>query len=173
MTRGRLGLPLLAYAVLIIAWIYQTRVYIPQLPEIVVSHFDFSGNPDGNMSREGFRSLSLLVQGSMASVFLLLSFLLPRIPASMISIPHSGYWLADDQREASLAFLQRSMLWMGALTFAATLMIFQSTIRANLGEVIVLGRSFWISMGFYIGAIALLLVKLYERFKRPDESMSA
>jgi len=171
--RGRLGLPLLGYALLILAWIYQTRIYIPQLPETVVSHFDFSGRPDGSMSREGFRMMSLLAQGGCAGFFLLLAFLLPRIPLSLISLPHAEIWLTGDRREASLAFLTRSLLWMGALSLGMTLMVFQATIRANLGRPVLLGRSIWIALGAYLGSMALLIRDLFDRFGLPDESMDS
>jgi len=163
-------MPLFAYAVLLMAMLYQTRVYIPQLSTVVASHFNFSGEPEGFTSRESFRLLSLLIQGGVAGFFLLLAALLPRIPVSLISIPNSEFWLSGEHRAASLTFLTRSLLWMGALTFAMTLMVFQSTIRANLGEVIMLGRSFWISTGFYIGAMGLLVWKLLEEFKLPEDS---
>jgi len=170
---SRIRVPLFAYAVLILAWLYQTRVYIPQLPEIVVTQFDFSGRPTSTLSRDGFRLLSLLLQGGLAGFFLVLAFLFPRIPTSMISMPHPEHWLSGERREASLAFLSHTLLWIGALTFALMIMIFQATIRANLSETVELGRSFWIALGFYIGAIGLLVFKLLERFKLPEESVGS
>lgn len=163
-------MPLFAYAVLIVALLYQTRVYIPQLPPAVASQFTFSGEPNGFMSRESFKTFSLLTQSGVAVVFLLLAMLLSRLPASFISIPNSKFWLEGEYRADSMAFLTRSVLWMGALSFAFTLMVIQSTIKANLSEVILLGRSFWISTGFYIGAMALLVWKLLEQFKLPEDS---
>lgn len=162
-------IPLFAYAVLIMALLYQTRVYIPQLPPAVASHFTFSGEPNGFMSRESFKAFSLLTQGGVAGFFLLLALVIPRLPASLISIPNSEFWLNGEYRAESMVFLARSVLWMGALSFAFTLMIIQSTIRANLSEVILLGRSFWISSGFYVGAMALLVWKLFEQFKLPED----
>ncbi len=174
MMNSQYRMPLFAYAILVMALLYQTRVYIPQLPPAVASQFTFSGEPNGFMSRESFKTFSLLIQVAVAGVFLLLAFLVPRLPATFISIPNSKFWLEGEYRAASLAFLTRSLLWMGALTFAFTLMVIQSTIKANLSEVILLGRSFWISTGFYIGAIALLVWKLMEQFKLPeDPSMGA
>ena len=163
-------IPLFAYALLVFGLLYQTRVYFPQLPPMVASHFNLAGEPDGFSSRERFRLFSLLIQGGTAGFFLLLAMLIRFIPASRISIPNSEFWRTGEHREESLAFLGRSILWMGALTFAFMLMIFQATIRANLSEVIILGRSFWISFGFYIGAMALLVWKLLDQFRLPHDA---
>jgi len=173
MRSTRLWPPLLAYALLILAWTYQLRVSIPQLPDPVISHFDFSGRPDGTMGLESFRTFSILLQGGLAVFFPLLAALIPRIPAGLINIPHSEYWLSEERRQDTLAFMTRILLWIGALTFAFTLMVFQATINVNLSPGGTLGRQFWISMGFYMGAMILLVVKIYERFGRVPESMRA
>ncbi len=163
-------IPLLAYALLILGLLYQTRVYMPQLPPVVASHFNLAGEPDGYSSREGFRLFSILVQGGTAGFAFLLALIIGRIPPSLVNIPNRMFWLTGEYREASLIVIQRAILWMGALTFAFLLMVFQATIRANLSEVIVLGRTFWISFGLYIGAMALVVWKLFEEFRLPGDA---
>jgi uncharacterized membrane protein len=108
--------------------------YYPQLPETMASHFGPTGQADGWSSKASFMRIYLIIIGSVVTMAIFVLALLPKIPASMINLPHKDYWLAPERRAESMAFIQRQMLWFTAALLLLLVDILQQSVRVNLGR---------------------------------------
>lgn len=152
---------------LLVAGAVDVARYYPQLPQKVASHFDAAGRPNGWSSKPSFVTLYLGVTLAIAVAFLILPWLLPRLPARMVNLPHKDYWLAPDRRAQTCRWLSAWLLWMGSATLAFLVALFHLTVRANLGPRPALGASpLWLLVGF--GGFTLVwCVWVFTRFRRP------
>lgn len=155
-----LGLILLAAAA-DLAWFY------PQLPAQIATHFNGRGAPDGWSSKTSF----LLLQGVMLvllpALFVGLALLLPRLPASMINLPHRDYWLAPARRAETLHTVSLFLLVIGCIIvlFLGGLMHF--VMAANLTPPPRLGSATGILVGIQVACLLGSVVWLLLRFRRP------
>ena len=173
---------LLLYWVLICVGIVQVAVYYPKLPEQVASHFDGAGRPDAWMDKGAACGFHLGMVVGMGLFFLMLRllivYMLPRTPTSLVNMPNKDYWLAPERREetnARLAAMSGGLFtWLGLGTGVLLIAVFQLVVTANLREDQQLRDAAWV----IAGCIGLLIVyslvwtvRFYLKFKRvPEEA---
>lgn len=146
----------------------QLAVYYPHLPDTVASHFDAAGRPDGHSSKQSLLAVTLILGAGILLLFLGLDWLVRRLPASMVNLPHREYWLGPERREATLGDISRRLLWFGAATQFLLAAAFHLLLRANLGESAVLPVGlFWpLLIGYFAFTIAWLAAFVW-RYRRP------
>src|SRR5215469_1218005 len=141
-----LFLLLVAFAVLQCVHVY------PQLPDVMASHFDAHGTPNGWQPKSAFFILIAVV----ILICTIPAFIVPRRLPSMstdkINLPNKSYWLSPERREETWRFFRVQMAWWGcALLFILLYAMFQA-INANLPSV---GR--FNSEGMWYALVAFLL----------------
>src|ERR1700680_1866538 len=87
--------------------------YYPLLPKVVASHFDVHGIANGWQTKQGF--FEVLAGTTALSAFLIFGIPIPTmigiVPDQFINLPNKDYWLAPEQRAASLEFLSGWVAW--------------------------------------------------------------
>lgn len=148
--------------------VYLALRFGPELPAEVAIHFGLSGEPDGYGSRGILVGAMLGTGVLMLGLFAGLARWLPRMPDSLINLPHKGYWLAPERRAETLAEMGGSLLWIGAFTQVFLARIFWETIRFNLtGPTPEGGLSIGPALIVYFALVAFLTARLFWRFRRP------
>ena len=108
------------------------RHYYPLLPNIMASHFDARGVANGWSSKQAF----FQTVASMTLLGAVLVFGMPKIiaimPTQMINLPNKKYWLAPEQRAASMDFLGGWFAWFGCAVYAVLLVTFDYAVQSNL-----------------------------------------
>jgi uncharacterized membrane protein len=141
--------------------------YYPLLPETVGSHYGASGEPDGWSSKQTFVALYAVLVALIGGMFFVLAVFIPRIPDSLINIPHRDYWLAPERRRQSLATVSVTLLCLASATVALIIGAMHLSFLVNLGERSGLGAEFWWLMGAY-GLLTLgSVVWMMARFRKP------
>lgn len=159
---------LLLITMLLALAVAQSVFYYGQLPPIMASHFDGAGQANGFQSKAGFFGLYWFVIALSSGLFLPIGFLLRRIPAQFINLPHKDYWLATERREASINYLTGHMEWMIAATLALLLFILQMTITTNLkGSSVLPLAPTWLALVSYFVFTFVWMTKLLMRFRTP------
>ncbi|MGI9519642.1 MAG: hypothetical protein ACR2NP_21495 [Pirellulaceae bacterium] len=161
-------IPWILLAVGLLGTVIQFIVYGPQLPANVGSHFNEQGVRDGSMSRTLLLLLFGGLQFGLAGMMLGLGKLMRVMPISMINIPHREYWLHEDRRDETLAYMQQVMVWIAACTAIFMVFTLQLTIDANLAgpEPQLNMPVFWTVLVVYMVAIGAICVVLFRRFRR-------
>lgn len=149
-------------------------VHYDDLPDQVASHFDAGGNVDGHSSKAGFALGILAIAAFDLFFFAALGPLLRRLPNNLINVPHRGYWLAPERREATLVAMTDQMCWFGAVTQLLMAGVAWLSMRATLAPPDAPpGYGHWILLGCYLAYTAFWVVQLLRRFPRPEQTSPA
>ncbi|HEY6167581.1 MAG TPA: DUF1648 domain-containing protein [Verrucomicrobiae bacterium] len=159
----RIRWPIIILLALAVSLVAQAAWYFPQMPERMASHFDASGAPNGWMSKHQFFSFLTGLTGVLMLVFVGLPVVLPKIPTSLINLPHKAYWLAAERRQTTLRFFGEWFLWQGCAMLAFVALVQELVYRANLGDSRHLDGRTWVAAAVFVvwtlGGVGLLLVK--------------
>ncbi len=151
---------------LVIIAVAQTVWYHPQLPETMASHFDGAGRPNAWSGKSGFFALYLVIVAFVASLFLAIGPLIRNRPD--MRLPNREYWLAPERRKATIAFIQRSLLWAGAASLALAVLVAQLAILANFKDPPRISNAiYWVLLAYFI-YLGIWLVRLFARFRKPS-----
>jgi uncharacterized membrane protein len=108
------------------------RHYYPLLPNIMASHFDARGIPNGWSSKQAFFELF----AGMTLLAAVLVFGIPKIiafaPRQLINLPNKEYWLSPEQWAASMDFLGGWFAWFGCAVYAVIVVAFDYAVQNNL-----------------------------------------
>jgi uncharacterized membrane protein len=88
--------------VLTVIFLAQLAYFYPQLPEQVATHFNYKGEPDGWMSKEGLLIFDVFLLVFILGTTSLMPVFFNNLPNSLINIPNKDYWLATERREETL-----------------------------------------------------------------------
>jgi len=113
------------------ATLYFSSLYA-QLPDVMASHFNARGVPNGWQTKSAF--FSVLVGVTVLAA--VIGFGIPRIisvmPMELINLPNKRYWLAPEQRAETMDFLNGYFAWFGCALFAIILLTINFALQANL-----------------------------------------
>jgi uncharacterized membrane protein len=141
----------------------QVAYYYPLLPETVASHFNRAGQPDAWSSKATFVRIYLAASGLVAVLFLVGSFAMSKIPVSLINLPNKDYWLSEERRQDTFAFLTRYLLWFASATLLLLLDIFHQAFQVHLAKANSLSHPV-LSLGLYIGFSVTWSIGLFVKF---------
>lgn len=125
-------LPKLLFVLLaVFAAIYFSSAYT-KLPDVVASHFDAYGNPNGWEPKGVFLGFFVAV----TVIPTLLVFGVPRIikavPVDLINLPNKQYWLSTERSAGTLEFLSSRFAWFGCAVYLLMLFVFNYAVQSNL-----------------------------------------
>ncbi|MHB8502534.1 MAG: DUF1648 domain-containing protein [Candidatus Acidiferrales bacterium] len=123
-------LPRTLFVVLaVLAAIYFWSNYA-QLPNVVASHFNAHGIPNGWQSKSMFFAF---FAGAVALASLLtfgVPGIISKMPMNLINLPHKEYWLAPERKSETLALLNNSFAWFGC----AVLLVVTTAVNYAIGQ---------------------------------------
>jgi uncharacterized membrane protein len=163
--------PFVGYIVLltlVVVSLVHMIVYYPMLPARVASHFDMRGRADDWTGKGAFVATYACTALGTTLVMLLISLTLPRIPKSMINLPHKDYWLSPEREKATFASLSAYFAWFACATLALLIACFHMSFATSLGRQV----PSWLSeslLGAYIGFTVIWCARLLLRFRKPKE----
>jgi hypothetical protein len=89
-----------------------------QLPERVATHFNIRGEPDDWMHRSTHVAFMIAAGLGLPTILIGLCALSGILPAALVNIPRSAYWLAPERRRETARWLVGHSFWMGYLALA-------------------------------------------------------
>ncbi|HKW55868.1 MAG TPA: hypothetical protein VJN42_00805 [Candidatus Acidoferrum sp.] len=166
-------LPRLVFGLLLFAGLlYFSQVYA-KLPEVIFSHFNAEGVPNGRMLKSTFFWPFPLAALLVAVIMFLAPKLMAILPASMINLPNKDYWLAPERRAETVRYMEAAMAWFGCAFFALLMFALYLAIQVNL----VRGGRFDSTslvvalVAFFVYAI-FFLVRVMRHFGRTEQNRS-
>ncbi|MCA8968314.1 MAG: hypothetical protein KDC95_00970 [Planctomycetes bacterium] len=136
------------------------------LRDPVATRFDMAGNAVDTMSRDAFVLTMTAVATFLLGTFAGTLWLIPKMPASLINLPHKDYWLHPTRRDATFEAIQNTMTLFLLVTMALLLVIDVEIVRNNLGTSEA-RLSPWLVLGTYLAVITVVTVRFVLRFRRP------
>src|ERR1700674_3110898 len=160
-------LPKLIFAVLAVGAAIYFSSYYPQMPDVVASHFNGRGVPNGWQTKSAFFGLFAGVS-VLAAV---LGFGIPRIiasvPPQLINLPNKHFWLAPEHLAETMAFLNSYFAWFGCAVFVVMILTFDYAIQSNLhpDHRPDVSRMWYILAGF-LAFVIVWIIRMILRFSR-------
>lgn len=156
----------------VLAFIYFWNFY-SQLPEVVASHFDRWGRPNGWQPKSSFFTVFLATTVLAAFLVFGLSGLIRVMPVQLINLPNKRYWLGPEQRESTLDYLSSYFAWFGCAVFLVIFFAFDYAVRSNLHP----GHPpssahLWFPLITFLGLTLVGTSRLLIRFTRPPQDSS-
>jgi uncharacterized membrane protein len=161
-------LPKLVFAVLAIgAAIYFSSCYA-QLPDVMASHFDARGVPNGWQTKSAFFSVLIGVSVLAAVVGFGIPRLITLLPPEYINLPNKRYWLAPERRAETMDFLNGYFAWFGCALFAVILLTINFALQANLHpERRPDATPMWYVLAGFLAFALLGTVRIFKRLGPP------
>ncbi|HVO90875.1 MAG TPA: DUF1648 domain-containing protein [Casimicrobiaceae bacterium] len=142
---------------------------LPDLPDVVASHFGATGGANGWSERNTY---ALIILGAAIGAPLLIAGLsmLPSLaPRVGVKLPHREYWLAPERRERTLAVLQGYACGIAAATALLVTALHLMTVHANLHPPPRLAVAPLIAvLGAYIIVVTGLALAKLRHFRTPN-----
>ena len=149
---------------LIGVFVSQCVYYYPNLPEIMASHFDGAGKPNGWMSKQSFFLLEVVILGFIILEFTFLPWIIGKMPNRLINMPNKEFWFAEERRAETINIIQHFFEWFSAGLLALFVSVNQLVFRANLtGEN--LSSYSWLILGAFLFFVVIWLIKFLRRFR--------
>ncbi|MFC1858121.1 DUF1648 domain-containing protein [Thermodesulfobacteriota bacterium] len=136
-------LPFILLGALVAATVGQVVHFYPHLPALVVSHWGPGGQPDGWLNKTAFFGAMVISELGTTGCFVAVAVAFPYIPKRWTNLPHKDYWLAPERRSGTVQYVRIQMLWAAVVIEAAMVLLWQSTINANVKPELHWPADFW------------------------------
>jgi len=107
-------------------------LYYPQLPDVVQSHFNAQGAPNGWQTKAVFFFFFLGATVLATIIAFAVPAIIRSVPAEVINLPNKNYWLSPERRTASFEFLNTWFAWFGCAIFLVIIFTFDYAVQSNL-----------------------------------------
>jgi len=150
------------------------RHYYPLLPNIMASHFDARGIPNGWSTKQAFFEIFAW----MTVLAAVLVFGVPKIiavtPRQLINLPNKEYWLGSEHRAATMEFLSGWFAWFGCAVYAVIVVAFDYAVQNTLhGHDGANPMRLWYMLALFGVFILTWTIRLFGRFGRVPGSPSS
>ena len=137
------------------------------LPEVVATHFDASGQPDGWMSRAEHLRFMTVFGLAFPLVVPGIVYVIRFLPDRGLNLPNRDYWPAPGRRAETMAYLCRHSLWFASMALGFVIGIHYSVIQANrLAQPQLPTPQVLTLAGCFMAGAAVWVVSLIRYFKR-------
>ncbi|GAB5406671.1 MAG: hypothetical protein Aurels2KO_49020 [Aureliella sp.] len=137
------------------------------MPDKVASRFAADGTAIGQSSKTQFLLLTVGLNIGVTIFTAVLAALLPKLPNTLINVPHKDYWLHPDRRAETLADMRLTMLIIAGLTSVFLAAVFHLVCRANIQGRPLLSSAMGTFLALFLGAIAVLVIRTLIKYRRP------
>ena len=125
-------LPKLVFVFLVVCAAIYFSSYYGKLPEVIESHFNGRGEPNGWQRKSAFLEFFL----GANVIVIVVAFGVPRIikalPVELINLPNKRYWLSPERSAETLDVLSASFGWFGCALYGLMLFVVNYSIQSSL-----------------------------------------
>jgi len=163
-------LPRLVFAVLTVGAGIYFSTYYAQLPDVVASHFNGRGVPNGWQTKSAFLGVFIGVTALAAVVGFGIPRIVATLPPQLINLPNRRYWLAPEHLAETLKFLNTYFAWFGCAVLLIMILTFDYAIQSNLhpDNRPDVSRMWYILVGF-LAFVVVWIVRMFTRFSRQPQ----
>lgn len=152
-------------ALLHMAWWYG------KLPDIVPSHFDLQGNPDDTMEKSSYMVVMVAVHLFLVAFFGLISYLMPKSPASLFNIPNKEYWLEPERRDTTVREMQCLLMGIATLTMIFLGVLFHLSSQVAVKQRATISPEFMWLLGVYLAATIGIAIWSLWKYRMPADAI--
>jgi hypothetical protein len=163
--KARIFLVALCVAILAGAFVYLSS---SGLPPVVASHFVAGGAANGFMPRGTYVGLMVALASGFSLLLPVLVSMVDSVPLERFNLPNRDYWLAEERRADTLAFLHWHGAFLGVLIAAFLCFVHWLVLRANAVQPPLFPeRTLITALPLFLLVMAVWIGALFLRFRRP------
>jgi len=160
-------LPRLVFAALAVGAAIYFSSYYAQLPDVVASHFNGRGVPNGWQTKSAFFGVFIGVTVLAAVVGFGIPRIVATLPPQLINLPNRRYWLAPEHLAETLKFLNTYFAWFGCAALLIMILTFDYAIQSNLHpdnrpDV----SRMWYTLAGFLAFVVVWIERMFTRFNR-------
>lgn len=125
-------LPKLVFLILVLFATVHFSLLYPQLPDVVASHFNAQGAPNGWQTKTGFMATVAIITLVMVLIGFIMPLVIVRLPVQLINLPNKRFWLAPERRAQTRTFLEAYFGWFACAIYFVVLVAFNYAVQVNL-----------------------------------------
>jgi hypothetical protein len=129
MNRLHMGMSILG--MLCLGYVALVAITVPQMPDVVASHFGAGGEADGWMNRGSYAAFIVAFGLGIPAFVMGMSYAIRLLPDWMINLPNRDYWLAPERRAETFAYSTQSSVWMASMVVLLMAGLHCLTVQAN------------------------------------------
>jgi uncharacterized membrane protein len=166
-------LPRLFFAVLAAGAAIYFSSYYAQMPDVVASHFNGRGVPNGWQTKSAFFGLFVAMSVLAAVVGYGIPRIIASLPPQLINLPNKRDWLAPEHLAETLEFLSVYFAWFGCAVLLIMILTFDYAIQSNLhpDNRPDVSRMWYILAGFLVFMV-VWTARMFTRFGRVPQDAS-
>lgn len=146
-------LPLTVFIAALIVGVAEFAYRYPKLPDLVASHFDAAGKPNGWMSKREMATTMIVVAAILGFSLGMACVVVSVSPASAFNVPRKDYWTAPEREPVVRRMVLQRLLWFMAATMLLLAYVSHLVLDFNLRGG---GRlTAWTPLGFYLAFVAV------------------
>ena len=146
-------------------FVAQIFYYYPNLPEIMASHFNGYGEPDGWLSKQSFVALEGVILSVIVFEFTMLPLLIEKMPDSLLNLPNKDFWLAAERRAETFSTIRQNFEWFGIMLLTLFVAVNQLVFRANINRENLPTTEMWLIIGAFLIFVIVWLINFMRRFR--------
>ena len=102
-----------------------------RLPERVATHFTLEGEADDWMPRTEHLWFMTCAGVGVPLIVVAAFLVIRKVPARFVNLPYREYWLAEERRPSTTAWMTRAGLWLGCGITLGMGVLHELMLRAN------------------------------------------
>jgi uncharacterized membrane protein len=160
-------LPKLVFVLLVIYAAIHFSTSYTQMPEVVASHFDGRGVPNGWQTKTAFFGVFIAMTVLSVVIGFGLSAIIGAVPIQLINLPNKQYWLSPEQRGATMEVLKSYFAWFSCAIYLMMIVFFDYAVQSNLHpEKPPAASHLWYTLAVFLGFLVVWLIRMFTRFAR-------
>jgi uncharacterized membrane protein len=138
-----------------------------QMPEVVASHFNVHGAPNGWQTKTAFFGVFVAMTVLSVVIGFGLSAIIGAMPIRLINLPNKQYWLSPEHRGTTLKFLKSYFAWFSCAIYLVMIVAFDYAVRSNLHpENPPAVSHLWYTLAAFLAFVIVWLIRMFTRFGR-------
>ena len=152
-----------------VAVIAESLLYYPLLPEMVATHFNAAGNPDGWGTKSSNLIFELGITIFIGVLLLTVAIVITKLKNANINLPNKEYWLAAERRKQTLQIVAKYLNYLNTLVLLFFFFLFRQISESNMSGYPSLGSSFWFLVIGLIFSNMVIVIRMILVFSNIDK----
>ena len=141
-----------------------------RLPQVVASHFNAQGLPNGWEAKGAFLSVFAGALVAAAIVGLGVPLLIKKLPVQLINLPNKQQWLSPELRDSTLDYMSSWFAWFGCGLLLLLILVFNYAVEYSLDPAHPPDSNrLWLYLGGFGMFAAIWTVRFAAKFSRPPQ----
>jgi uncharacterized membrane protein len=136
-----------------------------QMPEVVASHFNAHGAPNGWQTKTAFFGVFIAMTVLSVVIGFGLSAIIGALPIQLINLPNKQYWFSPEHRGTTLEFLKSYFAWFSCVIYLVMIVFFDYAVQSNLHPDNPPATShLWYTIAGFLAFVIVWLIRMFARF---------